>query len=179
MKGLTARFAIACAAAPLVALAAGVPASAGSGAPVDAAAASGRVINGDGDTSGTCLEITDTGRGSAVVMARCHVNAHQGWDLVPVGSGYFTMRSHDADAAGKCLTGFGEGVQVEMRSCNGQRTQQWFILYHANGWFQLQNRAQSSQCLDVRSNGLSNVVQTWLCGPANKGNQLWHWHTVS
>lgn len=179
MKGLTGRLGIALAAAPLFALMAGVPATADADSPVGVTAVAGRLINGDGDTSGKCLEITNTGRGADVVMAGCHKNAHQGWNLVSVGGGYYTVKSHDADAAGKCLTGFNESSQVQMLGCNGLRDQNWFFIQRANGWFQLQNRTWSNQCLDVEDNGLSNVVQTWLCGPANKGNQLWHWHSVA
>lgn len=141
-----------------------------------------RLVNGDGDTSGKCLSIENTGRGTRVLMEGCTVNAHQGWEFrtTPIDQG-MQIVSQDADARGRCLTAHGEGQQVTMDPClsyydSGFRHQVWS---RGTGWFQIHNAAPINgrfQCLDVRDNGLSNVVQTWLCGPSNKGNQLWKWY---
>jgi hypothetical protein len=126
--------------------------------PADVTAVGSRLINGDGDTSGKCLEISSA--------------------FIDLGSGWVQIRSHDADARGKCLTARGEDFQVIMATCDGADDQDWYRNPASNGWFQLYNPYWGNQCLDVENNGLSNVVQTWLCGPLNKGNQLWHWHSV-
>jgi hypothetical protein len=146
--------------------------------PADVTAVGSRLINGDGDTSGKCLEISNGGTGAGVQMAGCHTNAHQSWAFIDLGSGWVQIRSHDADARGKCLTARGEDFQVIMATCDGADDQDWYRNPASNGWFQLYNPYWGNQCLDVENNGLSNVVQTWLCGPLNKGNQLWHWHSV-
>jgi hypothetical protein len=153
----------------------------GSSSSAGVTAVGSRLINGDGDTAGKCLEIPDGGTSRTyVIMNSCHTNAHQSWYFTSHTGGYVAIRSHDADAAGTCLTAIGSnGYAVRMASCpTVGASQAWVILQHANGWFQLRNKAYSDQCLDVRDNGLSNIVQTWLCGPSNKGNQLWHWHSV-
>lgn len=139
-----------------------------------------RLINGDGDTSGECLEISSGGTGTRVQMARCHTNAHQSWYFIQLGGGWVQIRSHDTDANGKCLTARGEGNQVVMQSCTGNDAQDWWTGRPASpGWFQLNNPAYLGyQCLDVKDNGLNDIVQTWQCGPSNKGNQLWRWHSV-
>jgi hypothetical protein len=61
------------------------------------------------------------------------------------------------------------------RNVNSQRW--WVRQIGTTGWFQLENSAHgSAQCLDVRAGGLSNVVQTWSCGPYNAGNQKWKFY---
>jgi hypothetical protein len=139
-----------------------------------------RMVNGDGDTSGKCLEIDDAGRGTGVHMRTCHGNAHQSWYLTVHSGGVYAVRSHDPDAAAKCLTAaVFEGNPVRMADCsNGVGSSQaWVRDMRGDGWFQLDVVAYSEQCLDVAANGLSADVQTWLCGPLTgpnvKGNQLW------
>ena len=142
-----------------------------SSTPADAGVGT-RLANGDGDTSGECLSIEGTGRGPKLLMEPCNTNAHQGW--VIDGN---KVRSQDRDARGRCLTALGEGNQVSMQPCSPPQdpTQHWVVVPNTPGgdWFQLLNGAYGPQCLDVRDNGLSNAVQTWRCGPSNKGNQLW------
>lgn len=130
-----------------------------------------RMANGDGDTAGTCLSIENTGRGTRVLMESCTVNAHQGWDLEYLWGSVYRVRSQDRDADNRCLTAHGEGQQVTMEPCDYADARLWHRLPSGN-WFQLEAYG-TNQCLDVRANGLSNVVQTWLCGPNNKSNQLW------
>jgi hypothetical protein len=114
-------------------------------------------------------------------METCNTNAHQGWVFTPVGQ-YVQVRSQDRDAGGKCLTAAFEGLQVYMSTCLPDTHpdsvyQEWWVdRIGTTNWFQLENATYgdgSAQCLDVRGNGTSNVVQTWLCGPDNKGNQMW------
>lgn len=149
-------------------------------APATASAAVGsRLINGDGDTAGKCLEISNGGRGDYIQMAGCHTNAHQSWYLHYISDDLVSLRSHDPDTVGQCVSAWSEGVQVTMSNCSNASNQIWRKIDHANGWFQLRNNDfQGNQCLDVKDNGQDDVVQTWLCGPSNKGNQLWHWHSV-
>src|SRR5687767_12289829 len=53
-------------------------------APIQVLATANRMINGDGGTSGKCMEIAGGAPGStAVQMAPCRSHAHQGWTLTP------------------------------------------------------------------------------------------------
>lgn len=140
-----------------------------------------RLVNGAGATSNKCMSIENTGRGNLVLLETCNLNAHQGWVLTPVRQ-YVQVRSQDQDAGGKCLTANFQGNQVYMSTClrdidPDSVYQEWFVdRIGTTAWFQLQNATYgdgSAQCLDVRDNGRSNVVQTWGCGPDNKGNQMW------
>lgn len=153
-----------------------------------------RIINGDGGTSGKCLEIAGGGPTSELVqMAPCRSYAHQGWRLrqwlvsIPYRDGFidiiaFTVESHDPDAAGRCLTYMGQATQARMRPC-GRVDNLWFRNQAPNGWFQLesvwawsisQDRPENYKCLDVHvdRSRTTNVVHSWTCGPLNKGNQL-------
>ncbi|QFU91751.1 RICIN domain-containing protein [Amycolatopsis sp. YIM 10] len=169
-------------AAALLLLALGVPASAGTGAaPVAPAAVGSRLINGDGDTSGRCLEISGGGTGTWVQMAGCHTNAHQSWYFTPHTGGVIAVRSHDADVAGECLSSGSSGVQAAMGDCvtNGvSANQAWYQTPVSNGWFKLRNKLFTNLCLEVANSGQSTRVQSGPCGASNQGNQLWHWHTV-
>jgi Ricin-type beta-trefoil lectin domain-like len=92
------RIGVALAATPMLALALAVPATAA--APQQEAvpmAVGSRIINGDGDTAGKCLEIANGGTSRGVQMAGCHTNAHQSWYFRGVGDGWFEIRSHDLD----------------------------------------------------------------------------------
>jgi alpha-galactosidase len=150
----------------------------------DVMAVGSRLVNGDGDTSGKCLEISNGGKGEGarVHMAGCHVNAHQSWFFTPVGNGWFMIRSHDADASGRCLTALPKGIPAAMYTCDGSNDQLWWTGRLASpGWFQLENWVWEGSiplCLDVENNGQSNDVSVWDCGPSNKGNQLWKWASV-
>jgi hypothetical protein len=148
-----------------------------------------RLVNGDGDTAGRCLSIVNAGRGTSVEMEPCNSNAHQGWEYISDGAGGVRIVSQDADARGRCLTAHGEGVRVTMDRCVSRSThpalyeqQVWLRVVTTGDWRLLANLASwqspgAEQCLDVRNNGTSNVVQTWLCGPSDlpgrKGNQMW------
>jgi len=158
-----------------------------SSAPVSAGVGT-RLANGDGNTSGTCMSIVNAGRGTSVEMEPCTTNAHQGWELVREPHlGGVQILSQDIDAGGRCLTAHGQGVRVTMDRCVSRSThpglyaqQVWGPVTISGSWQQLLNYAfvpAGLQCLDVRDNGTSNVVQTWLCGPITgpniKGNQLW------
>jgi hypothetical protein len=139
-----------------------------------------RMVSGDGDTNGKCLEIDNGGTGSGVHMRPCHGNAHQSWYLTLHSGGVYAIRSHDADAAGKCLTsGVFENNPVRMADCsNGVgNLQAWERDLRSDGWFMLDVVAYTERCLDVAANGQSADVITWLCGPLAgpdvKGNQLW------
>lgn len=154
------------------------PASAGIGT---------RLANGDGDTRDLCMSIVNAGRGTSVEMEPCNLNAHQGWELKTEDGVWFWIVSQDGDAAGRCLTSHGEGVRVTMDRCSTQppgsdnyEQQIWARTQTSSGWYQYRNARwaePSRQCLDVRDNGRSNVVQSWLCGPTTgpniKGNQQW------
>jgi hypothetical protein len=149
--------------------------------PAGEMAVGSRLANGDGDTSGKCLENSGGRGGPSVQMAPCHTNAHQSWYFHPLGGGYVQIRSHDVDAADKCITSYGHGSSVRMEYCDGDEDQRWGTGRPASpGWMQLSNQAFDpfSVCLDVTENGLSNIVQAWECGPSNKGNQLWKWHSI-
>jgi hypothetical protein len=164
------------AAALIIALESG-PASAGVGT---------RLANGDGDTSGKCMSIINAGRSTSVEMEGCSTNAHQGWVLDAEYDFWFRIKSQDADAGGRCLTAHGQGVRVTMDRCSTDigsslyERQIWTRWLISGNWYQFENAfpfAQGPQCLDVRDNGLSNVVQIWQCGPTSgpnvKGNQEW------
>lgn len=153
-------------------------AAAETGTAAEVAAVGGRLINGDGDTSGECLEISGSGTTHRIQMGTCHVNAHAGWTFQSIGSGYFTIRSHDtADSSGRCLTGYNQ-AQAMMLPCDGIDDQEWSQIPAPNNWFMLKNRFHGT-CLDVKDHGTSNVVWTFPCGdPANAGPQKWHWHSV-
>jgi hypothetical protein len=105
-------------------------------------------------------------------METCTTNAHQGWEYWRSSVGPSTVRSQDADARGRCLTAHGEDNQVSMQPCFSNDSTQHWVMFHptiGSDWFQLINYAHGTpQCLDVENNGLSNVVQTWRCGPAKK-----------
>jgi hypothetical protein len=92
------------------------------------------------------------------------------------------IRSHDADAAGRCLTALPKGIPAAMFTCDGGNDQLWWFGRPASpGWFQMENYVWEGTiplCLDVENNGLSNEVSVWNCGPSNKGNQLWRWASV-
>jgi hypothetical protein len=139
-----------------------------------------RMVSGDGNTQGKCLEIDNGGTGSGVHMRTCHGNAHQSWYLTLHTGGVYAIRSHDTDARGKCLTApVFAGNPVRMADCsNGVGAPQaWARDLRSDGWFMLDVLAYTEECLDVAGNGLSEDVQTWLCGPLTgpdvKGNQLW------
>lgn len=139
-----------------------------------------RMVSGDGDTVGKCLEIDNAGEGPGVHMRPCHSNAHQSWYLTLHSGGVYAIRSHDPDAKGMCLTsGVFEGNPVRMADCSRGvgSLQAWERDIRSDGWFQLDVVAYTERCLDVAANGLSEDVQTWLCGPltgpGTKGNQLW------
>lgn len=163
--------------AALLALA-GVGAGTAVAEPETTAAVGGRLINGDGDTSGECLEISGAGTTHRIQMGTCHVNAHAGWTFASIGGGYFQIRSHDtADSNGRCLTGFIQ-AQAQMVVCDGVDDQEWSQVPAPNNWFLLKNRFYGN-CLTVTANGTSNVVASAPCGnPANAGPQKWHWHSV-
>jgi len=148
------------------------------------------LVNGDGDTAGKCLSIADTGRGSAVLMEPCNLDAHQGWRFgIKIGNGptyppptdgHSRIRSQDADAAGRCLTAHGHAEPVTMEPCAGPDSEiydrkAWTSSAPSGNWFGLWNRGAFTtvQCLDVRDRGRSDVVQNVTCGPANQGNQRW------
>jgi hypothetical protein len=170
-------------AASLLLLMLGAPASAKTGSgPVSPMAVGSRLINGDGNTSGKCLEISGGGTGSWIQMAGCHTNAHQSWYVTSHTGGVIAIRSHDPDVSGECLSSGSSGVQAAMGDCtsNGvSANQAWYRIERANGWFQLVNKLYPTLCLEVANSGQSNRVQSGPCGPSNQGNQLWHWHTVS
>ena len=134
------------------------------------------------------MSITDTGRGTSVEMEPCTTNAHQGWELEAENGPWFRIVSQDGDARGRCLTAHAEGVRVTMDRCTDRppgsslyEQQHWMRTQTSSGWYQYRNAGLGGpslkQCLDVRDNGRSNVVQTWLCGPTSgpdiKGNQQW------
>lgn len=138
-----------------------------------------RMVSADGDTANKCLEIDNGGLGPGVHMRPCHGNAHQSWYLTYHTGGYYAVRSHDADAAGECLTaGVFEGNPVRMADCSGGvgNMQAWERDFSGD-WFQLDVQAHTNRCLDVAANGQSEDVITWLCGPLTgpdvKGNQFW------
>ncbi|MEV0308670.1 RICIN domain-containing protein [Nonomuraea fuscirosea] len=139
-----------------------------------------RLVNGDGDTSGKCLENAGGRGGPSLQMAPCHTNAHQSWYFHQLGSGYVQIRSHDVDAADKCITSYGHGDPVRMEFCDGGDHQRWWTGRQASpGWMQLSaSNPGFSVCLDVKEHGESNIVQAWECGASNQGNQLWKWHSV-
>jgi len=147
-----------------------------------------RLANGAGPTSGLCMSVTNSGRGTSVEMEGCTLNAHQGWvhQDDPYGS-WIKLVSQDPEAAGRCLTTHGEGIRVTMDRCSTEPDtslydrQLWRrTATSTTGWYQYQSAYWingTRQCLDVRDNGRSKVVQIWLCGPTVppglKGNQLW------
>nr|AXL06566.1 hypothetical protein [uncultured bacterium]AXL06575.1 hypothetical protein [uncultured bacterium] len=140
-----------------------------------------RLANGDGDTTGECLEIDAGGTSTTtVVMRTCHTNAHQSWYFTAHTGGVIAIRSHDPDAAGRCLTaGVFQDLPVRMAACpTVGAPQAWHIVGDPDGWFQLRNHAYSDQCLDVSANGLGDVVKTWGCRTTSNGNQLWKWRSV-
>lgn len=163
-------------AAGLAVVLSSTPASAGVGT---------RLANGAGATSGTCMSVTNTGRGTSVEMEPCTTNAHQGWDLEIITGGLFRIVSQDADARGRCLTAHGEGVRVTMDRCSEPGTERENQVWQERptssaGWYQYFMWVDVGRlCLDVRDNGNSEVVQLWLCGPTStpgvKGNQMWKW----
>jgi hypothetical protein len=145
------------------------------------AAVGSRLINGDGDTSGTCLEIDHGGTGSGVRMASCHVNAHQSWRFTTHTGGYVAIRSHDPDQAGNCLSA-GSVVSESpfMTDCTDgvDADEAWIQIHRSNGWFQLHSKAYHGLCLAVIDIGARNLVTMHQCGGATQGNQLWHWASV-
>lgn len=159
-------------------------------APASAAVGT-RLANGDGDTTNECMSILNAGRSTSVELEPCNTNAHQGWEYISDGAGGVRIVSQDADAAGRCLTAHANGVRVTMDRCVSRSThpalyeqQVWLrVVLPREPWRQLaslafwQRPSSERQCLDVRDNGLSNVVQTWVCGPSSgaavKGNQMW------
>lgn len=169
-------------------------------APIQVLATANRMINGDGGTSGKCMEIAGGAPGStAVQMAPCRSYAHQGWTLtsqwvtvvLPGGSTVtrlaYRVVSHDPDAAGRCLTYTGHNTQARMYPCSGSINPPdlWLKNDASNGWFQLESvnawahhlatgNPADRKCLDVHVDRTrtTNVVHHWTCGPLNKGNQL-------
>lgn len=141
-------------------------------------AVGGRLANGAGPTSGKCMEISGSGTTNAIQMGTCHRNAHAGWTFEPVVSDRFEIRSHDKDAAGKCLTGSAYGEQAYMSICDDLSSQQWTQIPAPGDWFMLRNN-YSARCLDVKGHGTTNIVQTFPCGdPATAGPQKWKWRSV-
>lgn len=166
-------------------------------APPQVMATANRMINGDGGTSGKCMEIAGGGPSSTYVqMAPCRSYAHQGWRIESAwitvlfaGGTTVTLLaervwSHDPDAAGRCLTYTGHNVQARMLPCSGINSW-WLQLPASRGFFQLESVAAWSysistgndadrKCLDVHVDRTrtTNVVHHWTCGPSNKGNQL-------
>jgi len=169
-------------------------------APIQVLATANRMINGDGGTSGKCMEIAGGAPGStAVQMAPCRSYAHQGWRLtshsVTIVAGGVTVTlpayrvvSHDPDAAGRCLTYTGHNTQARMNPCSSSIINPpdlWFKEDAPSGWFQLESvnayarylatgNLSDRKCLDVHVDRTktTNVVHHWTCGPLNKGNQL-------
>jgi hypothetical protein len=163
---------------------------------VEVLATPNRMVNGDGGTHGKCMEIAGGGPSSYLIqMAPCRSYAHQGWTLrqrqvtLPNGNSVtaYRIESHDPDAAGDCVTYMGQAVQARMTAwaCNSLEGH-WFRNTASSGWAQLESVAAwyfdylytgnpaHRQCLDVHVDRTrtTNVVQTWACGPLNKGNQL-------
>lgn len=145
------------------------------------AAVGSRLINGDGDTSGTCLEIEYGGSGPGVHMAGCHVNAHQSWRFTTHTGGYVAIRSHDPDQAGNCLsagTAVSESPLITDCSDEVGADEAWTQIHRSNGWFQLHSKAYQGLCLAVIDVGSRELVAMHRCGGATQGNQLWHWASV-
>lgn len=169
-------------------------------APIQVLATANRMVNGDGGTSGKCMEVAGGAPGStAVQMAPCRSYAHQGWTLTPywttivlpggnsVSFTAYRVTSHDRDAAGRCLTYTGHNVQARMFTCASSINPPdlWLKNNAPNGWFQLESAIAYAQylgtsnpanrkCLDVHVDRTktTNVVHHWTCGPLNKGNQI-------
>jgi hypothetical protein len=169
-------------------------------APIQVLATANRMINGDGGTSGKCMEIAGGAPGStAVQMAPCQSYAHQGWTLNPTPTTFvlpggntltltaYRVTSHDRDAAGRCLTYTGQNVQARMYACSSgiNPPDVWLKNNAPNGWFQLESATAYARylvtgnpadrkCLDVHVDRTktTNIVHHWTCGPLNKGNQL-------
>ena len=168
----------------------------GSDAPVETLATPNRMISADGGLAGKCLELAGGAPGSSYVqMAPCRSYAHQGWTLrdreVRIdGVGTFlvvTLESHDPDAAGRCLTFMGQGVQARMLPCTSNYNNYWLKPSRSDGYFQLESLSRyvevylvtrdpaDRKCLDVHvdTTRSTNIVHHWTCGPIHsKGNQL-------
>lgn len=144
-----------------------------------------RLANGAGATSGTCMETeANGGEWALIYMATCHSNAHQSWYFTAHTGGYVAIRSHDQDASGRCVTApILQNNFAQMESCPtvGQ-LQAWVVTQRTDGWFQLRNKGDNTQCLEVGGNGMSGVVQAGDCGPVTgpgtAGYQLWKWRSV-
>ncbi|MFD2351052.1 RICIN domain-containing protein [Nonomuraea ferruginea] len=146
------------------------------------AAVGSRLINGDGDTSGTCLEIEYGGTGTGVRMARLPRQRPPELALHhPHRGGYVAIRSHDPDQAGNCLSA-GSVVSESpfMRDCTDgvDADMAWTQIHRSNGWFQLHSKAYQGLCLAVIDIGARDLVTMHQCGGATQGNQLWHWASV-
>jgi hypothetical protein len=177
----------------LVVLAAG-PA----GADPETMATANRMVNGDGATNHKCMEIAGGGPSSELVqMAGCQSYAHQGWTLQPqsltldtsagpVTYTVYTVRSHDPDAAGRCLDDWGPGWQAHMsRGCRYWPAL-WFKRPLSNGWFKLEavepwyfdylqtGNPADRVCLDVLVGPAwpTYEVISAVCGPSNDGSQM-------
>jgi hypothetical protein len=115
--------------------------------------------------SSKCLSVTGNKAvtGSTLEIWRC-INANgQRW----VFDQNSTLRTFNL-----CMSvsgTLGNGTPVYLAQCSGGKNQ----MFHLNSAHELIN-SQSSECVDVKSNGTANgtLLQLWKCG--GTGNQRWY-----
>jgi hypothetical protein len=131
-----------------------------------------RIINGDGDTSGKCLDYEGAGTGLYAQMWACNGGRQQDWNYVQVSGNVYEIRTRIANNPYPCVDGPSaqQGTRVVMTGCT-TTSSLWVAENFPNGWVRWRNY-WSGLCMDVRGGGTTNVIQMWPC--LDQGNQKWH-----
>jgi hypothetical protein len=134
-----------------------------------------RVINGDGDTAGKCLDNAGVGTELSLQMWQCNDGRQQDWNYVDRGGGLWQIYSR---LNNNCVSAEGHGAQAAVVNCSfivgppERSSFFWYVRNYPGGWHRWESARYRGQCLDVRGSGTSNVVQLWDC--LDQGNQKWH-----
>lgn len=125
-----------------------------------------RLVNGDGDTAGKCLDF-DQASFYYVQLWSCRTGVSQQlWHYHPIGLGGMEIWS----AQGGCVNAAGQGSGARVIVSNCTTSYSTWTATRYGDWIQWRNAA-TNKCLDVKDYGLSNVVQMWDC--LDQGNQKW------
>lgn len=173
------------------ALLAGIPAQAGSAAHAAARPAetdySRYVWSEDNDASGKCLDASNYGKGSTIIVWPCQFGANERWtvtvvDWVTDSLGTYAVVTFKDDYPGYCVDGWpGRGQQLAHLRCDNTNTQRFVTDWYIDefGYLvramptRLRSISYPSQCVDIRNWGADYVVQLWDCNGAY--NQQWYW----
>jgi hypothetical protein len=139
----------------------------------------------DNDASGKCLDASNYGRGSTIIVWPCQFGANERWTVTVVDwayGGYYAVVTFQNDYPGYCLDAWpGRGKQLVQLPCDGTSTQRFITDWYSNmvgGFYRvmptvLESVSWPGQCVDIRNWGADYTVQLWDCNGAY--NQKWHW----